>query len=128
MTARMTAALGEHVSDIAGQTSLMETAAVLRRARAFIGNDSGLMHLAEAVGVPVIGLFGPTVDAFGYFPALEGSKVIERELDCRPCSRNGSRPCPRGTQECLIDIPVDAAEQAFDDLVAKRGSSRYILQ
>ena len=41
------------------------------------------MHLAEAVGVPVVALFGPTVETFGYFPSLEHSKVVERTLACR---------------------------------------------
>jgi heptosyltransferase-2 len=114
------------VTNLAGKTRILETAAVIERSVVFIGNDSGLMHLAEAVGVPVVALFGPTVEAFGYYPSLPASKVIERSLPCRPCSRNGRRPCPRGTQECLTGIPVDWVEEALWDLLEKRGPARYV--
>ena len=79
-------------------------------------------------GVPVLGLFGPTVEAFGYFPTGAGSRVFEREIGCRPCSRNGSRRCPKGTQECLVEVPVAPVERALADLLEKRGDSRYVLQ
>ena len=86
------------------------------------------MHLAEAVGVPVLALFGPTVDAFGYYPSRPDSKVVERDIPCRPCSRNGSRTCPRGTQECMVEIDVDTVENAFSDLVSGTGPSHYVVQ
>ena len=127
VTTRMATAIDEGVTDLAGRLEIMETAAVIETADAFVGGDSGLMHLAEAVGTPVVALFGPTVEAFGYFPSLAASKVVERDLPCRPCSRNGGRPCPKGTQECLVDLPLQAVEQALDDLLADRGPQRYVL-
>jgi heptosyltransferase-2 len=114
------------VVNLIGRTGVIEAAAVIARATVFIGNDSGLTHLAEAVGVPVIALFGPTVEEFGYYPSLPQSKVLERSLPCRPCSRNGRRPCPRGTQECLTGIPVGSVEEALWDLLEKTGPARYI--
>jgi heptosyltransferase-2 len=116
----------ERVTNLLGRTDIMEAAAVIEGALVFIGNDSGLMHLAEAVGVPVIALFGPTVEEFGYYPSLPQSKVLERSIPCRPCSRNGRRPCPRGTQECLTGIPVDSVEEALWDLLEKTGPARYV--
>ena len=118
-------ALGERCLDLAGRASFLETAACLRRCVAFVGNDSGLMHLAEAVGVPVVALFGPTVESFGYFPGLEQSKVVERRLSCRPCSRNGARPCPKGTQECLQQIQVAHVEKACTDMINATGPRHY---
>ncbi|UCG52404.1 MAG: glycosyltransferase family 9 protein, partial [Candidatus Latescibacterota bacterium] len=118
--------MGENVTNLVGRTSILEAAAAIQHTIAFIGNDSGLMHLAEAVGVPVIALFGPTVKAFGYYPSLPESRVIERDLSCRPCSRNGRRPCIKGTQECLAAIPVEPVEEAFADLLARRGPARYV--
>jgi heptosyltransferase-2 len=67
-------------------------------------NDSGLLHLSEAVGTPVVALFGPTVRAFGYVPTLTASRLLEIELGCRPCSRNGRRPCWRGDLACLTGL------------------------
>src|SRR5262245_60483664 len=68
-TAPIAAKLGSRCIDVAGETSLVQTAALIARCETFVGNDSGLMHLAEAVGVPVVALFGPTVRAFGYAPS-----------------------------------------------------------
>jgi hypothetical protein len=49
-------------------------------------------------------LFGPTVEEFGYFPSLASSRVVQKDLDCRPCSRNGKRTCWRQDQACLAEI------------------------
>ena len=122
-TAPIARALADRCLDIAGTPSLMETAAHIARCRLFVGNDSGLMHLAEAVGVPVVALFGPTVEAFGYFPSLPQSRVIERRLGCRPCSRNGSIPCPKGTGECLTAI----APVAVVNAIHASSSTRIVL-
>ena len=50
----------ERVLDLVGGVDLLTAAACLRRCRAFLGNDSGLMHLAAAAGIPTLGLFGPS--------------------------------------------------------------------
>jgi heptosyltransferase-2 len=92
---------GRGLGDIAGE---------LAGCRTLVCNDSGLLHLAEAVGTPVLAFFGPTVRAFGYAPQLAASRLLEREdLDCRPCSRNGKRPCHRGDLACLVRITPDEA-------------------
>ncbi len=82
-----------------------------------VTNDSGLLHLAEAVGTRVLAFFGPTVREFGYFPLQEGSRVLETELSCRPCSRNGKAPCHRKDLACLVPIsPASALEQLISML------------
>jgi heptosyltransferase-2 len=120
-------ALGDRCIDIAGTPSLMETAAHIARCRIFVGNDSGLMHLAEAVGVPVVALFGPTVEAFGYYPSLAKSRTIERRLACRPCSRNGSTPCPKGTVECLTAIGPEPVAHVIETMFNSSSTRRIIL-
>jgi heptosyltransferase-2 len=81
---------------------LPEVAARLAECGTLVTNDSGLLHLAEAVGTPVLACFGPTVREFGYFPLLPASRVLEVDgLACRPCSRNGKRPCHRRDLACL---------------------------
>lgn len=126
-TAPIAHALGSRCLDIAGTLPLMETAAHIARCRLFVGNDSGLMHLAEATGVPVVALYGPTVEAFGYFPSLPQSRVIERRLACRPCSRNGSIPCPKGTVECLTKVTPDTVAQTIGSLFDASAPRRVIL-
>jgi len=96
---------------------LPEIAAELAGCRAAVVNDSGLLHLSEAVGTPVVALFGPTVRAFGYAPLLPASVLLERDLDCRPCSRTGSRPCHRGDLACLEGIPATAVLDALRGLL-----------
>lgn len=129
VTRAIAAELGEsRAVDIAGRTTLMEAAAWIQRCDGFVGNDSGLMHLAEAVGVPAVGLFGPTVREFGYAPALAASKTVERALPCRPCSRNGAAPCLRGTNECLAAIePADVTTIVLD-MLRRRGEKRAVLR
>jgi heptosyltransferase-2 len=82
-------------------------AGILQRARVAVANDSAMMHLAVACGVPVVALFGPTVTGFGFRPLGAGSVVVERDLDCRPCSLHGGRLCPLGHHECLRGISVE---------------------
>ncbi len=94
--------------------SLGATAAVLRRARVVVGNDSGLLHLATAVRRPVIALVGPTVGAFGYFPYGVPAEVIERPLACRPCTPSGSPHCPLGHHRCMIEIEPAAVAAAVE--------------
>lgn len=98
---------------VSSDLPLPRLAAELAACRALVTNDSGLLHLAEAAGTPVLALFGPTVRAFGYYPCLPGSRVLERDLACRPCSRNGRRPCWRGDLACLAEIEPTAVLAAL---------------
>jgi len=102
----------DRVQVITGAT-LVETAQELAQCRATVTNDSGLLHLSEAVGTPVVAMFGPTVRAFGYAPLLPHSRLLEVELECRPCSRTGSRPCHRGDLACLESIAPSAGIDAL---------------
>jgi heptosyltransferase-2 len=104
--------------EIVWNLELPRVAALLSGCNLLVTNDSGLLHVAEAVGTPVLALFGPTVREFGYFPHLPASRVMEKTLDCRPCSRNGKRPCHRGDLACLREIPpeeVYATLNAMED-------------
>lgn len=127
VTAPIAERLGDRAVDIAGRVPLLHTAAHIARCRLFVGNDSGLMHLAEAVGVPVVALFGPTVESFGYFPSLEASRVVQRELACRPCSRNGATPCPKGTGECLAAIPAGRVLETVHAALSGAPASHVVL-
>ena len=95
----------------AGRFDLAGTAALLRRARALISGDTGVMHLATAVGTPVVALFGPTVERFGFFPYRAKATVVQKDLSCRPCSAHGSAECPLKHHRCLQDLmPEDVLE------------------
>ena len=97
---------------------ILETAAVLERCRLCVGNDSGLAHVAEAVGCPVLTFFGPTAPAFGYAPYRPASRALHRPPPCNPCSKNGCRPCHRPTHECMENISVDEASAVASAILA----------
>ena len=105
------AAGGEFAASAAGAFDLPGSAALLKRSRALVSGDTGLMHLATAVETPVIALFGPTVEQFGFFPYRAKSAVLQRELSCRPCSTHGGPRCPLKHHRCLQDLqPGDVLE------------------
>src|SRR2546426_1223623 len=76
------------------------------------------MHMATGVGTPVVALFGPTVGQFGFFPYRAPAVVLERPLDCRPCSATGTAHCPMGHHRCLGDIAPAEVAAAVQRLVA----------
>lgn len=88
----------------AGSFSLDGTAALISRARRLVAGDTGLLHLATAVGTPVTGLYGPTVEEFGFFPYHAPASVVQLDLGCRPCSSQGGPTCPLGHHHCLEQI------------------------
>ena len=95
---------------------LDEVAAALAHCDLLLGNDSGLVHLAEAVGTPAVAVFGPTVRAWGYFPLDPASRVVERDdVPCRPCSKAGERPCRQPETWCLTRSTVDDVLEAVED-------------
>lgn len=103
--------------DIAGKTGIRELAAVLRLARVAVGNDSGPGHLAAAVGTPVVTIFGPTTEAFGFAPRGERVKTVSLPLPCRPCSIHGGRTCPGGRRACLEDLEPRAVIAAVGEVL-----------
>ncbi len=96
------------VVSAAGVFGLQGTGALLRRSAALVSGDTGVMHMATAVGTPVVALFGPTVQAFGFFPYTSRASVLELALSCRPCSSKGGPRCPLGHHRCLIDIDPES--------------------
>jgi predicted lipopolysaccharide heptosyltransferase III len=88
---------------IAGLATIRTFAALMKRAALFIGNDSGVMHIATAVGTPVVALFGPSNPA-EWGPRGGPAEVIYKGLDCRACFHP---TCQRGEQNCMKLITVD---------------------
>ncbi|MCE5271802.1 glycosyltransferase family 9 protein [bacterium] len=112
------ASLGpERCVNLAGRLPLMASAAALSRARLLISNDTGLMHMATAVGTPVAAVFGPTTRHFGYFPYRATSRVVEIPLWCRPCTHNGRQRCPLGHFRCMRDIQPERVIVAAEELL-----------
>ena len=81
-----------------------QLAPVLAHAEVVISNDSGLMHLASAVGTPVLAIFGPTHPSLGFSPRGLHDQIIQVDEYCRPCSLHGKTPCFRTEQYCFTRI------------------------
>ena len=94
--------------NIAGVSNIRTLAALLKRAALFVGNDSGAMHIATAVGTPVVALFGPSNPA-EWGPRGGPAEVIYKGLDCRICFHP---TCQRGEQNCMKLITVDEVMNA----------------
>lgn len=94
------------------KTSLRQSAALLAHCKALITGDSGPMHLARAVQTKVVALYGPTTKEWGFFPSPSEGIVLEKDLDCRPCSLHGVASCPIA-QKCLRDIQIDEVLKAL---------------
>src|SRR5947207_1149536 len=109
---------GNPIVSAAGEFSLQETGALLARARVVVSGDTGVMHMATGVGTPVVALFGPTVAQFGFFPYRAPAAVLERGLECRPCSSTGTAACPLGHHRCLTDITPEEVAATVERLVA----------
>jgi ADP-heptose:LPS heptosyltransferase len=107
----------ENVVNLTGTTSLLESAALIEQSRCVITNDTGLLHFAEQLGRPAIALMGPA--PFG-FPSRSSTKILERNLPCRPCSKHGQGPCKnRFYHECLVTISADEVTQSVQKLLGQ---------
>ncbi|MBF0287930.1 MAG: glycosyltransferase family 9 protein [SAR324 cluster bacterium] len=96
---------GDKVHNLAGKLNPLESATLLHHAFLAVCNDTSIGHLAEAMGTPVITIFGPTVREFGYAPFLKQSILVENDLSCRPCTRNGKGECKINQKRlCLTSI------------------------
>jgi len=103
-------------------------AAVIARADVAIANDSGIAHLASAVGTPVVSIFGPTHPVLGFSPRGLYDRVVEVEEPCRPCSLHGKKPCYREERFCFNRITsADVAEQAGEIIKADCRRERALL-
>lgn len=96
------------VFNLCGETTLTEMAQILALSKVLVCNDSGAMHMASAVNVPTVTMFGPTVQSFGYQPWNPKAVVVEdTQLECRPCSAHGTDVCPIKTHVCMKNLSVD---------------------
>ncbi len=91
-----------------GKTSMEESTAVIAKAAVVVGNDTGMAHIAEALGKPLVVMEGPTSPALGFTVAGPKSRVVAMDLACRPCSKSGKICWRFGTRKCLHGLAADA--------------------
>ncbi len=106
--------------------TLNRLAAVIAKARLFVGIDSAPMHIAAAMGTPTVALFGPS-GAFNWGPWRVTHRVVCSDSHaCRPCGQDG---CGGGKiSDCLVTLPVGTVLAAIDDLTREVDGARYPLR
>ena len=106
------------VINLAGRVPLRHYAAILKRCALFIGNDAGPMHIAAAVGTPVLALFGPS-NPMEWGPRGRQVQTIYKGLDCRQCFHP---TCERGELSCMKQISIDEVYDAAVNILRADGS------
>jgi heptosyltransferase-3 len=118
----VTPATRGRIVDLTGTLSLPEVAALTAQALVFVGVDSAPMHMAAAMGTPVLALFGPSGE-YEWGPWMVRQRVVASGAHpCRPCGNDG---CGGGkVSECLTSLPVDDVFAQFEALVAETSGIR----
>jgi heptosyltransferase-2 len=105
----------ERVTNLAGQLSLLESCQQVANCLALVAADTGLLHVADASGVPAIGLYGPVMCCY---PAFTTTQVLEVDLACRPCSRIGEGYCTHPElKKCLQDIRPEKVARVLTNIL-----------
>ncbi len=93
------------IYDLCDKLEIQDLISLIKRCKLVICGDTGPMHIAEALNVPVIMLAGSSVKEFGFYPQSDNSTILENNnLKCRPCSHYGKEKCPKGHFKCMKDI------------------------
>lgn len=103
---------------LAGQTDMRELPSLFSRCNLFVGNDSGAMHVAAAVGVPVVAVFGST-DPLGTAPMTSERTLVRHPVSCSPCFL---RECPID-HRCMTRVPVENVRSAAAKWLEERRSA-----
>jgi len=112
---------GGRALDACGRLTLLQSAALIGRARLLVTNDSAPLHVGSALGTRVVALFGPTVPEFGFGPIGAGDLALGvTDLVCRPCSDHGSPVCPLGHHRCMRELRVETVVTALEETGALR--------
>jgi len=120
VSSAMKAMRAEEPIDLTGRLNILESSALVKRLHLLISNDSALMHIATAVNTPVLAIFGSTSKELGFFPYSKKAKVVEVELECRPCSLHGKSACPKGHFKCMLEISPEKVYQTAKEMLLKK--------
>jgi heptosyltransferase-2 len=100
------------------QIPFREVAAVASHALAIVSNDSAVLHLGPALGVPAVGIFGGTVPELGFARQGPRDEAVGIELGCRPCGVHGRARCPLGHHACMRDLDPSVVLQTLGRALA----------
>ncbi|MFI3314584.1 MAG: glycosyltransferase family 9 protein [Rikenellaceae bacterium] len=108
----------DRVNNLAGKTNLLESCYLASISNIVVSSDTGLMHAADMFSRQTLAIIGPT--AFG-FPKWDNSKVLEVELPCRPCTKDGRGKCKQSIhQRCMVEITPEIVAKHVDNFFKKK--------
>lgn len=107
--------MGRQAVDLSGRTTLTMLAALYRQSDLLVTTDTGPMHLAAAMGTPVVALFGPTAP-WRTGPFGDGHRVIRTAPPCSPCFK---RRCDENRCKCMRDITVETVMDAVQEILSR---------
>lgn len=102
------------VVNLVGHTGLLELAGILQRSAAVVSGDTGPLHIAAALAVPTVSIFGPT-DPAVFAPLGPRNAVLYQKLSCSFCHKT---KCPKGTNACMVSIPAEAVADSVYKVTA----------
>ena len=113
------AAAGVRTLRLDGPSDLVILAGILAQCRLLLTGDTGPMHLAAAVGTPIVAVFGPSMP-WRYAPLAADHRIVRVDLPCSPCNRIRQPPerCVGHTPDCLVGVTIDMVVAAGRDLLA----------
>ncbi|MCH7972851.1 MAG: glycosyltransferase family 9 protein [Bacteroidetes bacterium] len=107
-----------HAINLCNNNDLLQTATDMKKCLAVVCNDSGLMHTACSVRIPVLTFFGSTVKEFGFAPYKNKNLILENNsLTCRPCSHIGRNKCPKKHFKCMMKLSPELAFNKLQELL-----------
>jgi len=106
--------------NLSNDNILLQTAMDMQKCKLMVCNDSGLMHTATSVGVPIVSIFGSTVREFGFAPFGVNNLVIENKgLSCRPCTHIGKEKCRKKHFNCMMELTPQQIHKEIIDFMRK---------
>lgn len=107
----------QYLKNLCGKLGLLQSAEVIRRSKVLVTNDSAPMHIASAIGTSCVVIYGPTSPLFGFTPIGNYHEILQKELECRPCTPHGGEHCPIWTHDCMEMISVEEVLEAVKKII-----------
>ncbi len=120
LCARIEKGIGTNVINTCGKFKLLESAGIIKKAKAIVCNDSAPAHLATAVNTPTVQIFCSTTTQFGFTADADKTIILQTEekLECRPCNNHGLKACPLQHFKCAKSIQATRVEEAIKQILA----------
>lgn len=101
----------------AGKMSFLQSAALISKCSVILSNDSAPVHMAVAMKIPVVEIYGSTVPGFGFAAYGENNIILEKPLYCRPCGIHGKNKCPEKHFRCMKEITAQEVFKAVRSII-----------